>query len=139
MIIFLDTSVLLAACGSATGASRALFALAPHQGWTLTTSYYAANEAVKNLDAFPPVATGEWIRLKRLIVLTDDVVTLDRPAIFSAAKDRPILFTALAYAEVLLTLDRGDFRDLLDGSFYGLPVLLPARFLQRERSAGRLK
>jgi hypothetical protein len=50
--IFLDTSVLLAACGSATGSSRALFTLAPQGGWTLMNSFYAANEIVKNLPDF---------------------------------------------------------------------------------------
>jgi hypothetical protein len=137
--IFLDTSVLLAACGSATGSSRALFTFAPWQGWTLMSSFYAANEVVKNLHVFPASGTAEWLRLKRLLLLADDVVTLDRPAIFTAGKDRPILFTALAYAQVLLTLDRADFRDLLGGSFYGLTVLLPSDFLERERAAGRLK
>ena len=98
-----------------------------------------ANEVVKNLHVFSASGTSEWLRLKRLLVLSDDVVSLDRPAIFTAGKDRPILFTALAHAQVLLTLDRGDFRDLLGGSFYGLTVLLPSDFLERERSAGRLR
>lgn len=44
----------------------------------------------------------------------DDVLTLDRPAVFHAGKDRPILFSALAWADVLLTLDRGDFGGLMD-------------------------
>ena len=45
--------------------------------------------------------------------------------IFAASKDRPISFSALAWAEVLLTLDKADFSDLLGGAFYGLTVLLP--------------
>ncbi|MCG3149790.1 MAG: hypothetical protein PCFJNLEI_03255 [Verrucomicrobiae bacterium] len=69
----------------------------------------------------------------------DDVVTLDRPAVFPAGKDRPILFGALAWADVLLTLDRGDFGSVLGSEFYGLPVLKPGMFLERERAAGRLK
>jgi len=68
----------------------------------------------------------------------DDILTLDRPVVFSAGKDRPVLFSALAWADVLLTLDSGDFGDLLGGSFYGMPVLRPGQFLQRERTAGRL-
>ena len=103
------------------------------------SSYYAANEVVKNLHAFPAPGTAEWLRLKRLLFLADDIVTIDRPVIFAAGKDRPILFTALAHAQVLLTLDRADFRDLLGGKFYGLTVLMPPDFLERERSAGRLK
>jgi hypothetical protein len=68
----------------------------------------------------------------------DDVVSLNRPVIFAASKDRPILFTALAWSEVLLTLDRVDFADLLGGQFYGLRVRLPSEFLEEERTAGRL-
>jgi hypothetical protein len=49
-----------------------------------------------------------------------------------------VLFSALAWADVRLTLDSGDFGDLLGGPFYGMPVLRPGQFLQRERTAGRL-
>ena len=66
-------------------------------------------------------------------------MSLDRPVIFAAGKDRPILFTALAWADVLLTLDKADFSDVLGGTFYGLSVLLPYDFLERERAAGRLE
>jgi hypothetical protein len=71
--LFADTSVQLAAAGSVTGSSHALFAL-----------------------------------------------------------------PALAEADVLLTLDKADFTGLLGSTFYGLPVMLPYNFLQRERDAGRL-
>ena len=54
-------------------------------------------------------------------------------------RDSPILFTALAWAEVLLTLDKSDFADMLGGTFYELTVLLPYDFLARERVAGRLR
>jgi len=54
-------------------------------------------------------------------------------------KDRPILFSALAWADVLLTLDKGDFGALLGGSFYDLLILKPGDFLQQERANGRLK
>ena len=67
-----------------------------------------------------------------------DVLTLDRPAVFGRAKDRPILFSALAWADILLTLDGIDFGELMNTTFYGLPVLRPGSFLQREREAGRL-
>ena len=83
-------------------------------------------------------ATAEWLRLRPQVAVVDDVLTLDRPVIFSASKDRPILFTALAWAQVLLTLDKADFADVLRGTFYGLRVQLPYEFLQRERAAGRL-
>jgi hypothetical protein len=41
-------------------------------------------------------------------------------------------------ADVLLTLDRGDFGGLTEKPFYGLLVFKPGAFLECERSAGRL-
>jgi len=139
MKIFLDTSVLLAACGSARGASRALFDLAPMGAWVLQTSPYAVVEAIKNLPKLSLDATIAWLDLRPRLEIVDDVVTLNHPVIFAASKDRPILFTALAWADVLLTLDRNDFAELLGGGFYGLHVRLPADFLMEERAAGRLE
>jgi hypothetical protein len=69
----------------------------------------------------------------------DDVLTLDRPAVFLAGKDRPILFSAMAWADILLTLDRADFGGLMDSPFYGLLVFKPGVFLERERTAGQLR
>lgn len=139
MRLFLDSSVLLAACGSANGASRELFRLDSVQGWTLVTIPYVLEEVSRNLPALPAIASASWVRLRRQLLIEDNVLTLDRPAVFTAAKDRPILFSALAWGDVLLTLDAGDFRDLLGGTFYGLPVLRPGVFLARERNAGRLR
>ena len=67
-----------------------------------------------------------------------DVLTLGKAVVFLAGKDRPILFSALAWADVLLTLNRSDFGGVMDNPFYGLLVLKPVLFLERERAAGRL-
>ena len=83
-------------------------------------------------------AGTDWRRLQSSVVVLDDVLTLDLPAVFPVAKDRPILFGALAWADVLLTLDRGDFETLLGTRFYGLDILTPGAFLRRERDGGRL-
>ena len=112
--------------------------LSSKTGWNLVTSPYAVSEVLKNLPKFPPHATKSWLELRRELSIVDDVVTLNRPVLFAASKDRPILFTALAWADVLLTLDRTDFSDLLGGQFYGLKVYLPSDFLMTEREAGRL-
>ena len=138
MNAFLDSSVLLAACGSPNGASRALFQLAPAASWRLLASPYAISEVLKNVSKFPAEATRAWIDLRRRLYVVDDVVSLNRPVIFAASKDRPILFTALAYSRVLLTLDRADFKDILGGQFYGLRVRLPSTFIAEERALGRL-
>ncbi|MST95148.1 MAG: hypothetical protein EXS33_07760 [Pedosphaera sp.] len=139
MRIFLDTSVLLAASASAKGASCEVFQRAAANGWTLITSPYAIEEVLRNLPDFPPSVTTDWTRLRSALLVMADVLTLDRPAVFEAAKDRSILFSALAWADVLLTLDWGDFGGLMDKPFYGLLVMKPGMFLERERVAGRLK
>jgi predicted nucleic acid-binding protein len=139
MRLFLDTSVLLAASGSANGASREIFRLAAKNSWTLVATPYAVEEVRRNLSHFPADASSDWNRLRGELLLMDDVFTVDRPTVFAPAKDRPILFSALAWADVLLTLDRGDFETLLGNEFYGLKILTPGQFLLRERATRSLK
>lgn len=139
MRLFLDSSVVLAACGRPTGASRYVFELTPRTGWTLLTSTYVVREVEKNLRVrLPASAAQEWRRLSPALQRVADIVTFDRPALFESGKDRPVLFTAAAFSEVLLTLDRADFGTLMETGFYGLRVLTPGTFLRRERDAGRL-
>jgi len=59
--------------------------------------------------------------------------------VFPVSKDRPILFSALATADVLLTLDRADFSRLLGSSFYGLAIMTPGMWLMRDRETGRAR
>lgn len=139
MRVFLDASVLLAASGSERGASREIFRCAAESGWILLTSSYVLEEVLANLPLLPASATPNWARLEPDLAVMDDVLTLDRIAVFEPAKDRPVLFTALAWSEVLLTLDRADFGALLGNSFYGLSILTPGMFLERERAGGRLQ
>ena len=139
MRLFLDTSVLLAASGSTNGASREIFRLATPNQWILVTTPYAVEEVRRNLSNFSASASADWNQLRGGLLMMDDVFTVDRPAVFAPAKDRPILFSALAWADVLLTLDRRDFETLLGSEFYGLPILTPGNFLTSERAAGRLK
>ncbi len=58
---------------------------------------------------------------------------MDFPVVFSAMKDRPVLFTAMAWADILLTLDRKDFDALIGSGFYGLAVQTPGIFLRKQR------
>lgn len=138
MRLFLVASVMLAACGSASGASRGIFRHAGSQGWTLISTPYALDEVRANLGDFPPAASAEWVRLRQQVLVMDDVLTVDRPVVFPAGKDRPILFSALAWSDILLTLDRNDFARLPGRSFYELGVMKPGQFLRQEREAGRL-
>jgi predicted nucleic acid-binding protein len=139
MRLLLDTSVLLAASGSAKGASREVFRLASANQWTLVATPYVLAELEHNLADLPPGAGSDWNNLQAELLIMDDVLTVDRLAVFDVPKDRPILFSALAWADVLLTLDRADFGRVLGTSFYNLAILAPGQFLQCEREAGRLR
>jgi hypothetical protein len=137
--LFLDASVLLAACGSERGASREIFRMAPMHDWWLIATPYVTGEVLGNLADFPIEASRVWVRLRPSLTIVDDVVTFLWPTTFSAGKDKPVLFSAFASADCLLTLDHADFGELLGTSFYGMPVLRPGQFLENERTAGRLR
>lgn len=49
-------------------------------------------------------------------MVVDDVLTIDKPAVFPVEKERAVLFSALASADILLTLDRADFSRRQHGS-----------------------
>jgi predicted nucleic acid-binding protein len=136
--LFLDSSVLLAACGSTSGASRGVIDLATIYGWNLLTSAYVIGEVDSNLAELSINAAPTWHVLKTNLQLVRDVLSFPWITTFLAAKDRPILFTAAAWSDVLLTLDRKDFQDLLGNSFYHLQILKPGDFLWQQRTAGQL-
>ena len=94
MRLFLDSSVMIAGAASAEGASRSVFLLAETRDWRLVTTPYAVAETVRNLAAFPASVTTAWLRLRSQLVIVDDVLTIDKPAVFPVEKDRPILFSA---------------------------------------------
>jgi hypothetical protein len=81
----------------------------------------------------------QWNVLRVKLRAVPDAVTFPWISSLLPGKDRPILYTAAAWAEVLLTLDRKHFHDLLGQSFYGLEILKPGEFLFHERNAGRLR
>ena len=132
MRLFFDSSVLLAAAGSTSGASRLLITSAKREGWTLLSSVYCVREVEHNLPKLGSKATTDWNRLiKPKLTVVGTHLILDRPLIYRAVKDRPVVITALSLkADTLLTLDRDDFHDLLGSSVYGLPIRTPGEFLR---------
>jgi len=137
--LFLDASVVLAACGRVAGASHAVFDLAGAQGWRLLTGDYVLREVERNVKhRLSAAARSEWQLLRPALAVVADELTYPWLVVFPATKDRPVLFTAAAVADVLLTLDRADFGSVMRAGFYGLPVMKPGDFLRRERAAGRL-
>jgi hypothetical protein len=135
---FLNSSAAIAASLSATSVRCLIFRHAVVKGWRLHVSPWGLREVRDNLADKPPESVKTWLSLRRNVVLEEDELICDWPIVFEAAKDKPVLFSALACADELLTLDRRDFRDLLRKTIYGMPVLTPADFLRSEREAERL-
>lgn len=99
---------------------------------------WVVGEAEHNIPKFGTEASEAWQRLEPQLSIVADVVSLDRALVFPVAKDRPVLVTALAWANLLLILDRADFIGLLGSACYGMPIMLPSEFFTRERAAGRI-
>ncbi len=140
MKLFLDSSVLLAAAGSATGASRFVVDNAAPQDWTLLTAAYCIEEAQRNTWRVGPNAAEVLggIIVPRLTVVPTELA-FDKALVFPKAKDRPVLLSALgAKADHLLTLDEADFQKVSGSKVYGMEVSTPGRFLINQREADRL-
>lgn len=138
MRVFLDASVLLAAAGSARGASRFLISTAAKLDWELVSSDYCAEETLRNLPKLRPSAATAWHKvIEPCLVLTRASMVLDRPLVFPKAKDRPVVITALAArCGWLLTLDEGDFHQKLGREVYGVRIATPGKFLLEQRASG---
>ncbi len=127
--------MVLAASLSATGASRQVFDFAAQNHWCLLVSPWVLREVRDNLSNKPAEASRAWAALRGRVTVEGDELTFDWPLDFDVTKDKPVLITALACADVLLTLDRYDFRSLIGQTVYGLRVLTPGDFLRRERES----
>jgi predicted nucleic acid-binding protein len=135
--IFLDTSVLIAAAGSARGASRFVVTEASVHDWELFSCDHCAEETRRNLPKLPRVVVA-WDRvIAPRVRWVETRLSLDQPLVFPKAKDRPVLITALAArADWLLTLDEEDFHARLGRSVYGLRLASPGEFLLDRRAQG---
>ena len=87
MTLFLDASVILAACGRPAGTSHAIFDLAPIQGWRLLAGAYVLGEVEKNIQQrLPTTARIEWQKLRLALTVVADEWTFPWPVLFPAAK-----------------------------------------------------
>ena len=138
MRVFLDSSVVLAACGSDRGASSYLFTKSDCPIWELLVSPYVLSEVEDNLFDLPPAWSIAWKEYRSRLSVVDDITILPHAVVFSASKDRPVLFSAFAYADLLLVLDIAAFGPLMGTGFYGLPVMTPGIFISNLRKSGAL-
>lgn len=140
MRLFLDSSALLAASGSARGASRFVISEAAAHDWELVSSDYCAEETRRNLPKLGGTAAKVWkTQIAPRVRFVQTSVALDQPLVFPKAKDRPVVITALASRlDWLLTLDEGDFHTKLGRQVYGLRIATPGEFLLEQRARGAL-
>ena len=140
MILFLDSSTLLSAAGSAKGAARFVILEAKARRWELVSSDYCAEETRRNLPKLGRSAATAWAhQIAPLVPLVRASLTLDKVLLFPKAKDRPVVITALAVrADWLLTLDETDFHGRLGPQVYGLRLAIPGEFLMEQRAQGML-
>jgi len=128
--VFLDSSVMLSACGSERSLSRLITVLAAERGWHLVSATYCRAETIKNLAKFPPQAAAHWQDLQARIEWVPNALTTKRPLLLTDSKDKPVLISALAAkCESLLTLDTGDFGIVMETEVYGMRVSTPRDFL----------
>ena len=130
MIVFLDTSTILAACWSAKGLSHVLIDHGSNVGWKLVTADYCVTEVERNVRKHPSGA-GRWNRIIRpRLELVASVYVIDRPIVFDATKDKPVILSAIGGgANYLVTLDTTDFAHVLGTIVYGVNVRTPKTFL----------
>lgn len=133
MKLFLDSSVLLAASGSATGASRLLITEAADQHWTLVSSLYCFEETRHNLPKLEKKAHADFeTKVAPFVECIETRLVVDRPVVYPVTKDRPVVAGALAgKCDALLTLDRADFQRLLGNEIYGMSILTPGDWLKK--------
>ena len=96
-------------------------------------SFHVLTEVANNLSKLPPSAHTEWLVLCPQLRVVRDVVIYRLPMPSLKSKDIPVLATALAWADFLLTLDQEDFGVWVGRAVDGLRVLRPADFLIEQR------
>lgn len=140
MKLFLDSSVMLAASGSPTGASRLVLEEADDNEWRLVTSLYCIEETRRNLAKFSSEAEQAFhAEVVPSLEVETTAYVIDRPLVFPVTKDRPVVASALALkCYVLLTLDRADFQSLLGEQIYGMWILTPGDWIRRWRTGSMM-
>ncbi len=122
--------MLLAACWSTKGLSYALIEYGRKESWRLTTADYCVAEVEMNVSKYPE-GPGRWRRaIRPHLEVVGSVYVIDRPIVFEATKDKPVLLSAIGTnADYLVTSDKADFGHVLGTVVYGVKIRTPKTFL----------
>ena len=79
-----------------------------------------------------PAGAAFWARtIRARIEPVGSVYVIDRPIVFDATKDKPVILSAIGSdADYLVTSDTTDFSHILGTVVYGVKVRTPKSFLQ---------
>lgn len=135
--IFADSSVLIAGCGSRTGASRAVLTMAEIGLFKLVVSEQVVEECDRNIRKKIPMAMPIFAELLATInaeIQPDpSLEESSRWAAIIEAKDTPILAAAvLANVDRILSLNTKDFTAEV-ATQSGLSIQTPAEFVTEIR------
>lgn len=141
---FIDSSVLVSACLSSRGASRAIMLAGLHSQVTLVLSDIVLLETERNLARLAKYATEALAVFQQLVETVPlTIVTADEAAVREAAsythpKDAAIIAAARqAHVDYLVSLDRRHLVDVPGVSTRsGLVIVLPEILLAKIREGG---
>lgn len=96
----------------------------------MVTADYCLSEVEKNIGKHV-AGSRDWRAIVQpALKVIGSVFVIDRPIVFDATKDRPVLLSAIgANAEYLVTSDTEDFAHVLGTVVYGVRVRTPKTFL----------
>ncbi|MGH7995058.1 MAG: hypothetical protein ACRD4Q_04245 [Candidatus Acidiferrales bacterium] len=99
-------------------------------GWRLTMADYCVAEVEKNASKYPD-GPSRWRRVIRPhLDVVGSIDVIDRPIVFEATKDRPVLLSAVGVsADYLVTSDKADFGHIPGTVVYGVKIRTPKMFL----------
>ena len=68
--------------------------------------------------------------IRRSLEVVGSIYVIDRPIVFDASKDKPVILAAIgSNADYLITSDTTDFAHVLGTTVYGVNVRTPKMFL----------
>lgn len=127
MKCFLDANVLFSGSNESSQMHQLLHKLGTSQ--QLITSDYAREEALRNIRSKREAWEYGFTQIMRNVEV---VASVDQALdIKIAAKDRPILATAIAlHCDRLITGDKKDFGHLFEKKVQGITILTPLMWIQ---------
>ena len=135
MKLFLDANVLFTAAHNPDGKAALVIELGHAASWSIATSTYAREEAIRNLERKAPASLARMGTISTSLSMVGHRPELPFPPSL-VEKDRPIFQAALGWgASHLLTGDLRHFGPLMNQpeNTFGIVIQTVAEFLKSDR------